>query len=297
MKATFNILFFVVSLLCSSILVFAQCPNENVQAIAGAPAGQYKPAAITNDDGSVIFTWVRCDNTDGCKIYAQKFSANGNAMWLNKGIIIADVDLVYEQAHPSMVSDGAGGAIIAWRDYRNGGGYSDIYSQRVDSNGIVQWGQGILTLNKAINNSRISMVSDGAGGVIVVENVCSSQCDNIYAQKINLTGELLWDSAGVKICDTIYSQWRQQIVSDGEGGAIIVWQDDRNGNNYDIYAQRVDVNGNALWQNNGIVVSSVPQWQSEPNMVSDGSGGAIIVWQDNRNGNSDIYAQRVDASG
>ena len=63
-----------------------------------------------------------------------------------------------------------------------------------------------------------------------------------------MTGELLWDSAGVKICDTIYSQWRQQIVSDGEGGAIIVWQDDRNGNNYDIYAQRVDVNGNALWQ-------------------------------------------------
>ena len=30
-------------------------------------------------------------------------------------------------------------------------------------------------------------------------------------------------------------------------------------------------------------------------MVSDGAGGAIIVWQDKRSGNRDIYAHRVDA--
>jgi hypothetical protein len=32
-------------------------------------------------------------------------------------------------------------------------------------------------------------------------------------------------------------------------------------------------------------------------MCPDGSGGAVIAWQDTRNGNNDIYAQRVSASG
>jgi len=37
----------------------------------------------------------------------------------------------------------------------------------------------------------------------------------------------------------------QQIVSDGHGGGIIVWTDYRNGD-YDIYAQRIDANGDTI---------------------------------------------------
>jgi hypothetical protein len=34
-----------------------------------------------------------------------------------------------------------------------------------------------------------------------------------------------------------------------------------------------------------------------PTIVSDGSSGAIITWQDKRSGNYDIYAQRVFSDG
>ncbi|MFB3896657.1 MAG: hypothetical protein ACE14V_10185, partial [bacterium] len=37
--------------------------------------------------------------------------------------------------------------------------------------------------------------------------------------------------------------------------------------------------------------------QYYPILVSDGSGGAIIAWQDYRNGNYDIYAQSVTTDG
>jgi len=43
-------------------------------------------------------------------------------------------------------------------------------------------------------------------------------------------------------------------TSDGAGGAIIVWQDKRNGSNFDIYAQRVSGTGNALWTVNGLAI-------------------------------------------
>ena len=34
-----------------------------------------------------------------------------------------------------------------------------------------------------------------------------------------------------------------------------------------------------------------------PAVAVDGSGNAVVVWQDNRNGDEDIYAQRLDAAG
>lgn len=44
------------------------------------------------------------------------------------------------------------------------------------------------------------------------------------------------------------------ICIDGDGGAFFVWGDRRNGENYQIYAQRVNADGNIQWGENGIVI-------------------------------------------
>jgi len=46
-----------------------------------------------------------------------------------------------------------------------------------------------------------------------------------------------------------------------------------------------------------VAICSVDSDQVSPEIVSDGSGGAIIAWQDKRSGSYDIYAQRVNATG
>ncbi|OGQ57841.1 MAG: hypothetical protein A3G39_03740 [Deltaproteobacteria bacterium RIFCSPLOWO2_12_FULL_43_16] len=93
------------------------------------------------------------------------------------------------------------------------------------------------------------------------------------------------------------SQERPAIVSDGSGGAIVTWYDYRSGTYSDIYAQRIDANGNVLWTTNGMAISTAANNQYYPQIVSDGSGGAIITWEDYRSGNWDIYGQRIDANG
>jgi hypothetical protein len=45
---------------------------------------------------------------------------------------------VNSQSDPKIVSDGAGGTIVTWYDFRNGTNY-DIYAQRVNASGIPQW--------------------------------------------------------------------------------------------------------------------------------------------------------------
>src|SRR5439155_23421731 len=95
------------------------------------------------------------------------------------------------------------------------------------------------------------------------------------------------------------------MVSDLAGGALIFWQDARNGSNYDIFGQHINSagevfgNGASNWVAGGISIAGAAGNQYIPAAVSDGSGGAIVVWQDGRlgAGNYDIYAQRVDGDG
>jgi len=105
-----------------------------------------------------------------------------------------------------------------------------------------------------------------------------------------------WLHDGVILCTASGDQYFPVIVSDGEGGAIVTWNDGRGGSN-DIYAQRVDASGAVQWTANGVALCTATGGQSSPTIVSDGAGGAVVTWEDYRSANTDIYAQRVNASG
>jgi len=139
---------------------------------------------------------------------------------------------------------------------------------------------------------------DGQGGAIIAWEDFRNDPNyqDIYAQKMSSTGAPQWAVNGTPICDATSYQYQQQICGDGFGGAILVWMDYRN-SNMDIYAQRVNSEGNTLWTGNGIPIVNISLAQEKPQLCSDGAGGAIIVWEDSRAGQKDIYAQRIKASG
>lgn len=51
------------------------------------------------------------------------------------------------------------------------------------------------------------------------------------------------------------------------------------------------------WQPDGVPVCTAAGDQQNPVIVPDLKGGGIVVWQDGRRGNLDLYAQRVDSLG
>ncbi|MGD9141096.1 MAG: hypothetical protein PVJ42_06100, partial [bacterium] len=67
---------------------------------------------------------------------------------------------------------------------------------------------------------------DGEGGAIIVFIRYAADQD-IYAQRVDAWGNLLWTPGGVAVCTASDNQFQPRIVADGEGGAIIVWRDDR----------------------------------------------------------------------
>ena len=136
-----------------------------------------------------------------------------------------------------------------------------------------------------------NLCSDGEGGAFItwIDNRSGLGYD-IYAQKVNVNRSLLWDHNGITVCTEDGDQQSQEICTDGEGGAIIIWEDERIESDWDIYGQRIDANGDILWNVSGILVSKRGGY---PQICSDNLGGAIIVWEHSK----DIYAQRLNSNG
>lgn len=307
---------------------------------AGTPGG-----IATDGSGGVFAT-----GESSFHIYAQRVSADGVALWPARVRLCTNAGL---ESNPVIASDGAGGAIVIWRDQRSGIA-PDLYAQRVDGAGIVQWGaDGVPVCVSSGDEDELSVTTDGAGGVIVVwrdarpgasggYDVYAQRLDaagnrlwgidgtpvntfakidrptvifdgsggafvswwdfrsgvrDVYMQRLEASGTALWPPDGVAVATGPYDELLEAKVLDGSGGVIVAWEDHRNGNNLDIYAQRLDASGSVLWAPNGIPVCAAAGKQIRPNIASDGSGGAVVWWPDNRSGTYDVYAQRTDGSG
>ena len=262
--------------------------------LSGAALGQIDPDAVSDGVGGAIVAWKDGRNGGGnWDIYAQRVNANGDTLWAADGVAVCAN--AGSQEAPVVASDGSGGVITAWQDYRSG--YYDIYAQRVDSDGDTAWASaGIPVCTSAWHQYSPGIAADGAGGAIVTWQDNRSVDYDIYAQRLDSNGDTLWAADGVVLCGASWDQSVPTIVADGEGGAIVAWKDNRDAVG-DIVAQRVDAYGDVQWASGGVTLCGDAATQTNPRAISDGAGGAVVVWTDNRNGNWDIYAQRVDASG
>ena len=92
------------------------------------------------------------------------------------------------------------------------------------------------------------------------------------------------------------SQSNPSIAADGSGNYIMTWGDERNGDG-DIYAQRYSSDWTAMGGNFKVSDDTSSASQSSPSVAADGNGNFIIAWDDGRNGDGDIYAQRYSSDG
>jgi hypothetical protein len=277
------------------------------RALCTAANDQYAPTIVSDGVGGAIVTWMdyRSGNWD---IYAQHVLASGavDPAWPPGGRDLCTA--ANDQGTPCIVADGAGGAIVTWHDERSGTANLDIYAQHVLASGAVDpgWPAGGRALCTAANNQLYPQpVSDGAAGAIVTWwDYRSGTNYDIYAQHVLASGAVdpAWPPDGRALCTDANDQHMHSTVSDEAGGAIVAWRDLRSGAaNYDIYAQHVLASGavDPGWPADGRALCTAANGQDDPTIVSDGAGGAIVTWHDERSGtaNLDIYAQHVLASG
>jgi hypothetical protein len=266
-----------------------------VQAISGWI--NHSLDVVPDGTGGVMFTLEQhaCVPSNSAIIAQRLSGASGAPQWSGTtGVEVCSS--AQDPKHPRIVSDGNGGAIVAWDDARSGN--RDIYAQRsTASDGSPLWTvNGVAIAAAAGDQTHPRIVAANADTVIITWQDNRSGDDDIYAQCINIAdGTPRWTANGVKVCSAVGDQVSPMIVPDGSDGAIITWQDGRGSDN-DIYAQRIDAtSGTQVWEADGVPASTADMEQVSPRIIRDGYGYVIVSWEDYRDGSAcDIYAQKLD---
>ncbi|MFC1767332.1 hypothetical protein ACFLZ2_02110 [Candidatus Margulisiibacteriota bacterium] len=265
--------------------------------VCKASVNQLAPRLIPDGQGGVVVTWYDYRSGMGEDIYAQKLGTSGDIKWLENGIPICTSEGT--QWYPKIISDGIadgnGGVIIVWDDKRSS--VYDIYVQRINNDGKSIWQNNGLPICTAPENQEFAEIAINSNGFVVTWQDYRNGNADVYAQKIDLLGKLLWKKNGIPICNILGGQEKPKIIG-GKNDVIITWEDYRSGPaNSDIYAQKVADDGELLWGKYGTAMCERKEKQEDPNLISDGAGGAIIYWKDLRNSKPSIYARRINEKG
>jgi len=267
----------------------------------------HSPQVTGDGSGGAFILWNEAEKQDvgyaNFVTYIQKVTADGEVLWGQGGKPVPHSG----GGGPFILPVESGGAIIV-----------EIWSQirlwKIDSEGNFMWGEKGVTVctTLRLDGSDPVVLADGKGGAIIawVDNPESGPRDDIYAQRVSPEGEIMWQEDGVPVSVPCYGQNILRIVSDGSDGAIVTWKyNNRDPSENHVHAQRLSPYGEALWQEGGVQVNTVPSTHFYPHtlgMASDGAGGAIIAWPPSRSGDGltseeetllGLRAQKVDSAG
>ncbi|MBI5727474.1 MAG: hypothetical protein HY965_06455, partial [Ignavibacteriales bacterium] len=228
------------------------------------------------------------------RVTVQKINTSGAPQWGTNGVQVT-ASTGFTQYLNNICSDGAGGIIATWNDQRNS--FSpDFYTQRISSAGTKLWGNSGVHLSSGSGfTDACSVTPDGASGAYFAF-LKSSPSYTIFAQHVSSDGALSYGGTGAVIVSGANTLTQAKVTGTTEGNAIISWL---NSTAKIVYAQKIDSTCATLWTANGVgVATSSNEKTSYCEAVTDGGGGAIISFVENRAGNNfDIFAQQINSGG
>lgn len=222
----------------------------------------------------------------GADLFVQRVSSAGVIAWAAGGVSLGkDTSAALYGQGPVFALDGAGGVVVVLAN-------STLVVKRVNAAGAIAWATGNLAPTSSATYK--TGASDGAGGIIVVWYAADL---STRAQRVTSAGTILWPTpTTLQTALAQIGDWEHCSVSDGAGGIIAVWTGGPTVN-HDIYAQRVNGSGGAMWGGGtAITVVSAADVQEKPGVSTDGANGAVVYWQDGRGVSTDVFGQRLGAA-
>ena len=168
-----------------------------------------------------------------------------------------------------------------------------------------QWliGDNYVNVIIPVNSNKVIGKTDSAvtlgGNVVVVwdEKDKSDNHSDIFAQMFYSDGSKMWDTGRLPVSVFRGNQTNPKVAPAPDGGFFVVWQSDSAGkNNINIWCQKFIQKGRAAWLT-PVPVCAFSANQVKPVITPDEDGSILIVWEDYRHGNADIYGQRVEQDG
>jgi hypothetical protein len=290
-----SLIFLAVAALTAPVAAYAAWPSNATSAVVvtDAPGQQVQPKIVPLADGGYYVAWF--DGGNGFDVRLQRYDRNGNALWANGGILVADRDVPYTTNY-GLDSDAAGNAVLAYR-FKDGTGKLQAAVTKIGADGTQLWSRIASADAGDVLTANVAVTADG-GTVVAWQNFNGQET----LQKLDASGQLAWGTGVQIVAPSGAFAYPADVQGSGDDVIVsFVVQGRSTGNQ--LWAQKYDAAGQPLWSS-----SYVKVWEDTatgnlglgyfPEFVSDGAGGAVFCWQYNFNASdSNIRVQHVLADG
>lgn len=252
---------------------------EGVTTLGGVAVSTAAGAQVTStvacDPASCLVVWAdrRAINTNGFDLFGQRMSFAMAPI----GAEITVSAPQRAQIGPSIAA-GTSGWLAVWEDGRTGGP-SAATGARIDTAGAVLDATGI-PLNLNHTKEVEPAISIGTTTGLAVWSDSRAFGNDIMATRYNTSGNAI-DSSARTVSNATGQQSTPAVSFDGTQH-VVVWSDNRNPLDDDIFAARFDNATGVTLDPAGIAISTAANRQLVPDIAS-GGGVSLIVWQDRRN--------------
>lgn len=266
-------------------------------------AAQVMPKTAITPDGNTYMAWID-NSTGGYRVYLQRLTVSGATQWTTALLVSSHPQMTW-LTEWDITSDNDGNAILAFQDIRNV--TNNVYVYKVSPTGVFLWGaDGIaMSSDTDANNSNMAptLTCTTENNVIVAWQRMTTTTTVQY-QAINPAGTVLWSDGGISLTITGSRTTWPQLIPSLNGDVIMKYYVDSGPNwapTRHIRAKRVNSAGVDVWTADAIIQSlgSISAWTQWLSLDSDGAGGMLIAWHEDRDANdiSDAYVQHVNADG
>ncbi len=267
---------------------------------------QNNPVIAVDGSGNVYVAW-QDDRNGNQDVYLNKYDSAGADAWAGGKKINTDAGSADQTTPHLTLAASSTAEYVVWQDTRTDA--SDVYAHKLDPSGNYLWASEL----KVNQNAAGSTQSNARSGLDRYERLYAVWQDNrngnydIYGDRFSTTGGTPAPTWGSEVkfnrnadtADQTNPALAVESPNDSTLNLYVAWQDLRTGDS-DIYLTRYDADGNGVWASEVRVnsdASGTGVVQENPSLVVDASGNITVVWQDGRNGSSDIYLQQLDANG
>ncbi len=235
-------------------------------------------------------------------IYLQRLTASGAGNWEMPAVVSNAGNITAWTQILPMISDGNGGCIIAWHDYRLSGTISTGWVQHINNSGNAvfqtngvkiseadDWNKFYLQLAKPANDQNIYVIWNHVNG--------DQNAYGIYAQKISSTGERMWTDFGKVIIPVSSQAVLPDYLLPINDDIVLVYEHYFDGMSTSLRAIRLDPVGNTVWSPSEVMLSSVQSSKVHLDMADFDGNQWVFAWEDDRSGDVDLYGQNLLPSG
>ena len=243
------------------------------------------PNPVITSDNNILIQWIRQTGpfwAANSELYLQKYDYDGNPLWSES--IVAAGPVVFPMGNWAQQSlPNNNGSFSAWTEMS--GNVQNAKVQHIDADGNLLWASGV-NLSDNTSHFRISpklTIAESNEHLFAVWNESNSAQSQrgVFAQMLGSSGDKLWGPNGIAVIELNGNyNYLDLSVNSTEDCMISSYIEQSISMNGEIYATRLNQNGDHVWTDSRVAITSSGSSKSDM-VTAAGPNCVYVIWTEN----------------